>query len=75
MNRERLARMKEALQKEKDEIASHEKKITDQVQKNDQKKEMELKIDANMMLIQKTFEEWLKVNGPSKKKKRKKKKK
>jgi hypothetical protein len=36
---------------------------------------MELKIDANMMLIQKTFEEWLKVKGPSKKKKKKKKKK
>jgi hypothetical protein len=31
MNRERLARISAAFQKEKDEIAAHEKKITDQV--------------------------------------------
>ena len=75
MNKERLKRITEAHEKEKAEIEAHENKILDAIKKNEKKKDLELRIDANMMLIQKTFEEWLKVNGPSKKKKKKKKKK
>lgn len=74
-NTERLDRLSGALEKEKDEAAQHEEKILGQIRKNEKKKELEMKIDANMMLIQKTFEEWLKINGPSKKKRGKKKKK
>jgi hypothetical protein len=67
-NKERLERMTEALKKEKEDAAMHEEKILSQIRANKEKHELEMKIDANMMLIQKTFEEWIKLNPPKPKK-------
>lgn len=67
-NKERLERMTEALKKEKEDAAMHEEKIMSQIRANKAKAELEMKIDANMMLIQKTFEEWIKLNPPKPKK-------
>lgn len=69
-NKERLERMTEALKKEKEDAAMHEEKIMSQIRANKEKHELEMKIDANMMLIQKTFEEWIKLNPPKNKKKK-----
>jgi len=62
--------MTEALKKEKEDAAMHEEKILSQIRANKEKHELEMKIDANMMLIQKTFEEWIKLNPPKPKKKK-----
>jgi hypothetical protein len=63
-NQERLKRITEALLKEKKDAAHHEEEIMNKIRNNEKKKELEMKIDANMMLIQKTFEQWLKLNPP-----------
>lgn len=43
---------------EKKEIKEHKEKILSQIRRNEKKNQLEMKIDANMMLIQKAYEEW-----------------
>lgn len=62
------------MEQEKKEIKEHKEKILNEMRKNQDKKELDLKIDANMMLIQKTFEEWLRNKGKKRGRKGKKKK-
>ena len=65
-----MERLRKAMDDEKKSIEEHKEKILSQIRRNKEKSEHEKKIDQKMMLIQKTFEEWFRVNGPSKKKRK-----
>lgn len=63
------------MEEEKREIKEHKDNILNQIMKNEEKKELEIKIDGKMMMIQKAFEEWVakkkKGKGRGKKKNKK----
>ena len=69
--KERLQRLEKGLADEKQEAIDFEEQIMKKIRANEEKNEHQKKVDQRMMLVQKTFEEWLKANGgPKKKKKR-----
>lgn len=57
--KERLRRIKEGLATEKAESKAFEEEVMKEIRKNEEKSLLQKQIDARMMLIQKTYEEWL----------------
>lgn len=68
--KERLKRVKEGLEIEKAESKAFEEEVMSQIRQNEEKSMHQKQVDARMMLIQKTYEEWLEKNPPKKKKKK-----
>jgi len=68
--KERYEKIKAEFEKERQIQDNEEQRIKDIMQGKQEEKERQKKIDEAMMLIQKEFETWLSIVGPSKKGKR-----